>query len=175
MKSNLVNDSAITLRALEPEDLNILYLYENSKEVWRVSGTQVPFSRQILRKFIESAFTDIYKSGQLRLMIDSAGEAIGAVDIFDFDPHNSRAGVGIIIFSGKERQKGHATKAMELLMEYCYTTLMLHQLYCNISSDNTQSLALFRKLGFEVVGIKKDWNRIDGQFFDEIILQKIVL
>ncbi|MFI3314847.1 MAG: GNAT family N-acetyltransferase [Rikenellaceae bacterium] len=163
----------VSLRAMEVEDLDTLYQYENDKKVWRVSGTTVPFSRHILRKFIDTAFTDIYQSGQLRLIIEREGLAIGAVDIFDFDAHNKRAGVGIIIFDSNNRSKGSAFEAMSLLVDYCFSTLLLHQIYCNIGSHNQASLALFKKLGFQIIGIKKEWNKTCNGYEDELMLQLI--
>lgn len=38
----------IHLRAIEPEDLDVLYNIENDTEVWNVSTTNVPYSRYIL-------------------------------------------------------------------------------------------------------------------------------
>lgn len=166
-------NNEISLRALEPEDLDTLYQYENNREVWRVSGTSVPLSRHILRRFIDSAFADIYESGQVMLMICDRERAIGTVDIFDFDSRNSRAGVGIIIFESEDRGKGYASRAIDLLIEYAFSTLLLHQLYCNILVDNTESIALFKKRGFEEIGIKKDWIKVENGFQDEIMMQII--
>lgn len=169
----IVSSEVIYLRALEPSDIDILYKYENDKEVWRVSGTTIPYSRYVLKKYIENSFTDIYQSGQLRLMIMCDDAPVGAIDIFDFDAHNSRAGVGIIIFNKYHRGKGYASKALEQTIDYCFTTLTMHQIYCNIDVENSESLKLFQKYGFEMIGIKKEWIKYEGNFHDEILLQKL--
>ena len=60
----------IALRALEPEDLQFLFQTENNVRFWEMSHTQVPFSKHILKRYLENAHQDIYESKQLRLMIE---------------------------------------------------------------------------------------------------------
>lgn len=165
MKSNLI------LRALEPEDIDILYAHENDRDVWLVSGTIAPYSRYALKRYIENSFSDIYTTRQLRLIIDCDGKSVGAVDIFDFEPHDSHAGVGIIIFDAAERGKGYARAAFELLIDYCFKTLSLNQIYCNVAVTNTPSLNLMHSLGFATSGIRKSWVRVNDEYVDVAFLQ----
>ena len=100
-------------------------------------------------------------------------QAIGMIDVFDFDFKNRRAGIGILVRDTENRQKGHGKEALQLLTNYCFTHLDLHQLYCNISADNTASLALFKSQGFMEIGLKKDWNFINGIYKNEYLFQLI--
>ena len=174
----LLQGKNLQLRALEPRDLDLLYKWENNPEVWPVSGTLAPFSRFVIEQYLTISHQDIYTSKELRLMIDlkSGGEnsrSIGCIDIFDFDPKNKRAGIGILIGDENERRKGYAAEAIEIVIDYCFTTLDLHQVYCSVVADNQDSLALFRKLNFESTGTHKDWSYNHGQFVDEYLLQFI--
>lgn len=168
----------IILRALEPSDVDLLFRWENDRSIWKVSNTITPFSRFILEQYIESSHQDIYHNKQLRLMIDMAEngkkyQTVGAVDLFDFDPLHLRAGVGILIYDDKLRNRGIATAALNELIKYCSDILHLHQLYCNIAADNEASMKLFKNAGFRLAGIKKDWIRKDDGFKDEALLQLI--
>ena len=89
----------IHLRALEPEDLDFLYEIENNESIWEVSNTQTPYSKRVLKNYLENAHLDIYEAKQLRLVIvfSKTNERFGCIDLFDFDAKNSRAGIGIII------------------------------------------------------------------------------
>ena len=58
-------------------------------------------------------------------------------------------------------------------MQYAQTHLNLHQVYANIGTDNTASLALFTKFGFQEIGLKKQWNLVRGEFKDEALYQYI--
>jgi diamine N-acetyltransferase len=164
----------IRLRALEPSDIDLLYAWENDEKLWHLSNTITPVSRFLLEQYVLNAQNDIFSAKQLRLMIeknpDSNPVAIGTIDLFDFDPVNKRAGIGILILQSEQR-KGYASEALELLINYCFKVLHLHQVYCNISADNTASLRSFKKLNFVESGLKKEWLLINNTWVDEIILQ----
>jgi diamine N-acetyltransferase len=163
----------IKLRALEPEDLELLYEWENNDEYWIISNTISPFSRYTLKLYIENSHKNLYETGQLRLMIDLIPEkvTIGTIDIFDFDSYHKRAGVGILIADEKYRHKGYATLGLQCLINYCFDTLQLHQLFCNIIENNTESLELFKKIGFKEIGVKKDWIKTIDGYLDERMFQ----
>jgi diamine N-acetyltransferase len=165
----------ISLRAPEPEDLDLMYLWENNTSVWRISGTLVPFSRYILKQYLENAGKDLFETKQLRLIIQLNDDKrpVGAIDLFDFDPFHRRAGVGILIAEASDRRKGYAREAIETLKTYCFKVLKLHQLYCNISCDNQASLKLFTAAGFQIIGEKKEWLFNGTGYDDEMMLQCI--
>lgn len=165
----------IYLRALEPNDLEFVFAMENDQSIWEVSNTHTPYSRFLIRQYLENAQQDIYEAKQLRLAIcqDEDFPAIGLIDIFDFDPKNNRAGVGIVIQKNENRSKNIGSEALELLINYSFFNLNLHQLYANISISNAASIALFTKFGFEKIGIKKDWILLNNHYHDEAIFQLI--
>lgn len=164
----------IRLRALEPADLDFLYELENNEAIWEISGTTTPYSRHILKQYLDNAHRDIYEVKQLRLCIcDKNDEVVGLIDLFDFDPKNHRAGVGIVVLEGKSRNKGVGAEAIRLLTDYAFSTLALRQLFANVVVGNDASIHLFKKLGFQEVGIKKDWIFSDGVYKDEILFQKL--
>ncbi|WP_222984413.1 GNAT family N-acetyltransferase [Flagellimonas meishanensis] len=164
----------IYLRALEPKDLEFLYRLENDTSIWEISGTLKPYSKKVLQLYLENAHRDIYEVKQLRLCICSLDdECVGLIDLFDFDPKNGRAGMGLVIASAKNRGKGMGAEAISLMCDYAFSVLNLHQIYANILEDNTASVHLFQKLGFEKVGIKREWVRTSAGFKNEILFQKI--
>lgn len=164
----------LNLRAIEPEDLNFLHTIENNELFWEVSHTQTPFSRYVLKQYLENAHLDIYETKQLRLVIEEkeTKEPVGMIDLFDFNPQHKRAGIGILIHPYYQN-KGYASEALTLLINYSFSYLNLHQLYANITSDNKNSLALFKKHNFKKVGLKKDWILSNRKFKDEILFQLI--
>ncbi len=162
----------IYFRAPEPADVDLLYTWENDTKIWHLSNTVTPYSRQILEEYILNAQQDIYTAKQLRLMIilNKTGEAVGCIDLFDFDPQHLRAGVGILI-DDHHRQKGYAAEALTMLIDYSFDILHLHQLYCNVTPANENSLQLFQKHKFSIIGLKKEWLRAKNGWEDEYMLQ----
>jgi diamine N-acetyltransferase len=167
--------SHIYLRALEPEDLDFIYQIENDESIWEVSNTQTPYSKFLIRQYLENAHQDIYEAKQLRLAIciKESDTAIGLIDLFDFDARNKRAGIGIVIQNDKDRSKGFGKEALGLLIDYSFKQLQLHQLFANIGADNVPSINLFTTFGFEKIGVKKDWNYSNNAFQDELLFQLI--
>nr|WP_319401493.1 GNAT family N-acetyltransferase [uncultured Carboxylicivirga sp.] len=164
----------LVLRALEPTDVDLLYKWENDMKIWEVSNTLTPFSRHQLKLYIEQAQLDVYQTKQLRLIIElePSHNAVGMIDLFDFDGFHQRGGIGIIIHEDY-RNKGYAFDALEMFIEYCFDTLGLNQLYANISINNKASIQLFEKAGFELIGNKKAWVRTKNGFVDELMYQKL--
>lgn len=164
----------ITLRALEAEDVELLYEWENEEENWKVSQTIAPFSKYILALYIKNSDKDIYESKQLRLLIETPDKrSIGAIDLFDFDPVHLRAGVGLLIHKKEDRSKGYASAALELIINYSFKKLGLHQLWANVNLVNENSIKLFERHGFRVSGTKQQWIKTEAGWQDEYLLQLI--
>lgn len=165
----------IYLRALEPEDLEFLCALENNESVWEVSNTTAPFSKFILKQYIENSHKDIFEAKQLRLVIClfDCNKPIGCIDLFDFEPKHKRVGVGIIISSIEDTQKGYAFEALKLVCNYAFVHLNIHQVYANITEDNKASLSLFKNANFKKAGVKLDWVYSNGKFKNEFIYQLI--
>lgn len=164
----------ISLRALEPADARLIYAWENDTTIWEVSNTLKPYSLFEIEQFILNS-ADIFAARQLRLMItnnDNPAEVAGMIDLFDYDPLNRRAELGILI-KNAERGKGIAKEAIQLIKEYTFNTLKLHQLYAYIPIDNELSIHLFENSGFSRTGIRKEWRFINNEWTDEHLYQLI--
>ena len=171
----MLENEKILIRAIEPEDLEWLYTWENDMTLWDVSNTITPFSHYTLKRYIENAHLDIYETKQLRLMMvdKENNEPIGTIELYDFDPYNRRAGLGIMIHRTEKRKKGYAHNAVKLLLFYCFDTLGLHQVYASIPSNNIESKRLFEKIGFKQTGYREQWlKRRDG--WEDVIYYQIL-
>ena len=170
---NLMNSERISLRPVEIEDLELLYRLENDMESWHAGDHLNPLSRFFLEQYILNAANDIYVDKQLRLVITrKSGEAMGIIDLFEFDPHHRRAAVGIII-AREARGQGYANEALKMLITYADKVLQLKQLYCGVDGENHKSLRLFTQNGFEHTGTRKAWRLSEKNWKDELFLQRI--
>jgi diamine N-acetyltransferase len=166
--------SQVFLRALEPSDIDVLYRMENDPQTWSVSDTLAPFSKHVLEQYLQNAHLDIFTVKQFRFMIveNSSNQAVGTIDLFDFDPYHQRIAVGVLIDS-EFRRKGYASEALSLLEDYCFNILQVHQIYAHIAKENSESVSLFEKHQFERTGVKKEWRKTIQGWSDELIYQKI--
>lgn len=169
----LLENETIKLRALEPEDLDLLYMWENQATFWIVGNTRQPYSKFQLKQYLLQADLNLYENLQLRLIIEqkSDSKAVGTVDLFDFDIHNSRIALGLFVdkaFQGK----GIAKSALQLVEEYVFSFLKVNQLYCHIAESNIASRTMFEKLGYEKNGILKNWIKGINGFEDIVVFQR---
>ncbi|MCF0199687.1 MAG: GNAT family N-acetyltransferase, partial [Bacteroidaceae bacterium] len=146
----MLTTGPIRLRALEPEDLELVYVLENEAEQWMWGATVEPLSRHLLRQYIEQSKGDIYADGQLRLVVECEGKAIGLADLFDLSPRNRRAEVGIILLP-EYRGKGFGATAIGLLADYALHFLHLRLLLAHVSTRNPSALAAFHSAGFVTI------------------------
>ncbi len=163
----------IFLRALEPDDIDYLYQLENDENQWKFSSVSVPFSRNLLENYIAQSHKDIYEVKQARLVIceKETFDAVGLIDLYDFDPKNYKVAVGITVYPEASRKKGYAFDALIQLCRYAFKHLNVHQIYAGIAVDNEASIRLFERTGFQRSGRKIDWIYQDNQFKDEFVYQ----
>ena len=158
----------LCLRKIEPSDLPFLYQWENDATMWSDSDTHNPLSRHELRQYIESSMGDIYRDGQLRLVIDDEGVTLGCIDLFDFDARNRKAAIGMYI-APNMRGKGFGKKSVELLLDYVFNFLKLRMVYAIIGVKNYSCSRIYESLGFVPSSILKAWTLED----DAILWQKL--
>lgn len=191
----------VRLRALEPEDVDRLYIWENDRDMWPFGGTRAPLSRHQLWEYATNYDANPFAAGQLRLIIEHATAPdnvipqnsqssqssqssynsqnsqpspipCGVIDLYDIDPVNSRAMVGIMV-APQWRSRGIATRALELVGEYCRDTLGLATIASEVASDNLPSIRLFGgKAAYRQVGERPSWYRRGDRFVSALLFQK---
>ena len=157
----------LRLRKIEPSDLPFLYQWENDATSWADSDTHNPLSRHDLHQYIENNTGDIYRDGQLRLMIEQGGQTLGCIDLFDFDARNRKAAIGMYI-AQEARGKGVGSEAVKQLLDYAFDFLHLRMVYAIISVNNQACSHIYEQLGFAHSSPLKDWT-LEG---DAILWQK---
>ena len=151
--------NGIRLRAPEPEDLEVMFRFENATDVWEMSNTTGPYSRFQLKQYIEQTQNDLFADRQLRLMIENGNrQVVGIVDLCSFDPLHNRAEVGI------------------MLEEHCFRYLGIHQLFAYIAVENLPSRRLFAACGYKESAVLKEWaHTFGGGYTDVLVVQKLNL
>jgi diamine N-acetyltransferase len=171
---SFLENKTLLLRALEPEDLDILYEWENNPELWKYGSTLMPYSKFALRDYLTNSLQGIMHSRQLRLMAieKKTRTAVGTVDLYDYDPIHQRAGIGILVDVPCQR-KGFGTDMLLLTAAYAFNILHLNQLYAHIPVSNTISFNLLSKCGYKQSGILKSWLKTSNGFEDVHLMQLV--
>ena len=164
----------ISLRAPEEADVDRIFLWENDPGFNESLPQPAPLSRYQVWEYIKNYQADPFTTKELRMIIyDEAEKAtIGHIDMFDFDPVNRRAGVGIFV-DEEFRRMGYAREALEMFEDYVTRTLGMHQLYATVAIDNEASKRLFVARGFKPCGKLRSWLRRGTQYTDALFFQKL--
>ncbi|MBQ4390561.1 MAG: GNAT family N-acetyltransferase [Paludibacteraceae bacterium] len=147
----------IKLRKIEPNDLPYLYRWENDAAAWADGSNHNPLSQQDLRDYIESTTGDIYRDGQLRLIIESEGATIGCVDLFDLDPRNRRAALGMYI-APEYRGKGLGAEVVKHIEDYAFCFLKLRVIYAVIATNNEPCTKLYKSMNYKPSSVLEKWT-----------------
>lgn len=147
----------VFLRAMEPEDLHLIYEVENDEGIWDMGVTNVPYSQYLLLDYISNATGDIYADKQVRLIVENeAHEAVGIADLMDFDPKHNRAELGIVI-KKPFRKQGYGRASIAKIAEYGKKVLHLHQIFSFVAENNISSVRMLQESGFQKSTVLKDW------------------
>lgn len=164
----------IFLRAMEPEDLHLIYEVENDEGIWDMGVTNVPYSKYLLLEYISNATGDIFADKQVRLIVENGEhEAIGLADLMDFDPKHNRAELGIVIKKAF-RHQGYGKATIQKMIEYGRKVLHLHQIFCFVAKTNESSMNMLQDAGFQRSMILKDWL-FDGKEYHSAYFFQIFL
>lgn len=161
------------LRAIEPEDLDWFFRIENDSSMWHLGSSKEPWSRDVLRRYVEAQPGNLQRDGQLRLILEHQGVPVGAFDLYDYDSVSRKAGIGVVV-DGNYREMGWGKKAMIALERYAFEMLGIHMVFAVVPVTNAASQSLFTSCEFEPVGQLKDWLWNQGAFEDAIMFQKIL-
>lgn len=166
----------IILRAPELEDIHLFYEWENDESVWADGCTIAPYSLNQLTEYITNYDGDIYKTRQLRLMIDDkdSGKTVGCVDLYDYDPINNRCYIGFII-GPKFRLRGYANAAVRKIAEYCKERLSMVQLVAITSVNNYGCKKTLVNNGFIRAGVLRKWIKTKRQIYIDAEIMQLEL
>lgn len=153
-------NKSITLRPLEREDLPFVHQLDNNASVMRY------WFEEPYEAFVElSDLYDKHIHDQLerRFIIENEGTKIGLIELVEINYIHRRAEIGIIIDPAFQ-DKGYATKATNLAMDYAFSVLNLYKVYLIVDKENTKALHIYKKLGFHIEGDLVDEFFINGKY-----------
>lgn len=159
----------LILRTPLLSDLDYLLSWENDLKNNLYTDVPVFYTPSQIEDFLNSDH-DLLLQNQIRYIIELNSSAVGCIDLYDYDMVNSRAGVGIYVDSNF-RNKGIASKSLELLKSISMEKYLIYNLYADIMSGNKASIKIFEKANFIKNGIKTNWIRTESSFEDVLFYQ----
>lgn len=168
------NTPQVTLRALEPEDLDLLYTIENDEDIWDIASSRVNYSRYAIKQYLATQPQEIETAGEVRLVITESetGQAIGLIDLTSYSATNRSAEIGITLLKS-ERGKGYGKAALKKIEHYAKNHLNLRMLYAHTLADNTsEAKNLFLACKYTPVATLPEWHYSNGKYVDLTVFKK---
>ena len=161
--------SRITLRAIELEDLSLYHSWSNDPEICnRLGDVHFPSSKWQQERWYERIQSD---QDTIRLSIELRDhKLIGYTGFWNIHWWDKRAEHAVCIGDKEYWNKGYATEAIQLCLDYGFLEMGLHRMEAGILADNEASLKTYTKCGFEVEGILKDHALRHGKRVDRVLV-----
>jgi ribosomal-protein-alanine N-acetyltransferase len=129
--------------------------------------TDVEDAIKVLKEDIESDAQG--NSLCLSIFLNGEDRMIGKCILFRFSETNRRAEIGFII-NRKYWRQGLMQQALVALIDFAFHTLNLHRIEADVDEENTGSLGILYKLGFQREGLFRDRWCVYGEWQQSIML-----
>jgi RimJ/RimL family protein N-acetyltransferase len=167
-----IHGERIRLRAAEREDVNKFCVWVNDPEVTRHLSLYLPMSRVDEENWFDAMSKREQSEKTLVIEIrDGDGwKMIGNCGVFDIDPVNRLAELGIMLGEKDEWNKGYGTETMSLLLRHCFDTLNLNRVYLHVYAENLRAKRAYEKAGFVEEGRLREAVYKHGKYDDVIVM-----
>jgi len=150
----------ITIRPMEPDDLDYLMEWRNSAGSMNYSEHLYGFlfSRDNMMRLVENQFREsgFYPSSKTFIVEAEDGTVIGDIGYKNWDPRNRTVEIGLEIGVPEYRSKGYGTEMVALFVEYMFRNLNINRIELSVLRENEQAIHLYEKLNFKACGYRRE-------------------
>ena len=156
----------IYLSPMNSEDFEIYTKWLNCADVTKNLGNySMVISLDSERKSLEQMTTSGYN---FAIVLAESDTLIGNISLMDVNNLKRKATLGLFIGDEDNRNKGYGSQAIELLLDYGFNSINLHNIMLKVFATNTRAIACYKKVGFTECGRRREDNFIDGEYIDTI-------
>lgn len=156
---------------LSPIDINDLEKYTKWVNDMEVSAGIIFASKLIGMETEKEALDRLVKGGYNFAIVDLENdELIGNCGYPELDLMNRTAKVGIFIGNKDYWGKGYGVDTLNLLLDFGFNVLNLHNIALKVYSFNEQAIKCYKKVGFKEAGRLREAKIMGGQKYDEITM-----
>jgi RimJ/RimL family protein N-acetyltransferase len=164
----LVRGERVYLRALEPEDAELIHGWYAHADTARLMG-EWPRSLARRRNDAEAATREAGRDWFAFVICKIADDQpIGRADVFEVDRVNGSAGFGMAIGEHDQRGQGYGTDAVNAILDFCFGQLRLERVWLVTDSVNETAQHVYRKAGMVEEGRLRRAFYQDGVFQDDV-------
>ncbi len=164
----------LTLRKVEPEDIDSIFKYASDIEIDRYVGWDYHKSIDDTKEFVDSILTKYQKDepSDWGIIDNQAKCMIGTIGLFNYNKIHGFIEIGYAL-SREYWNKGIMTEALNIVNRYCYDELNVNRIEANCFIENIGSKKVLEKCGFRSEGILREKFYAKGKYNDVEIFSKI--
>lgn len=161
----------VYLSPVNIEDHEIYCAWINSMEVSvRLGNGAEAYSLETEKHALETLSKNI-NSYNFAIILKKNDQLIGNVSLFKINKTHQEATLGIFIGEKENRGKGYGREAIELILDYGFSFLNLHNIMLNVFDFNEDAVRLYEKIGFRVFGRRSEVHYLDGKRHDQLFME----
>ncbi len=157
----------ITLKGLEYHQLPILKEWMNDFEIaiklLRIEPSITYFTEKWYNSFQDDRTKLIFSIND-RL----SDKFIGCIGVNNIEFIDKKGEIYIYIGDRSYWNRGYASEALKIIMDYLFNYYNLNKLYLNVRADNQNAIKLYNKVGFKIEGKFRNDKFIEGKYIDII-------
>jgi len=171
------SDAEVEIRSAVKQDaVAILDLSKGviGEEIYQLtSGSEFKMSNEAEEKWIESHLSN---PNHIILVAEMNSKIVGLLDFSNGHrqriAHTGEFGMSVEKYA---RDQGVGSLLLKVLIEWATQNKTIEKIGLNVHSNNERAIALYKKMGFEIEGIRKrDLKYGDGQYVDTIVMGRFV-
>lgn len=160
----------VRLRAIEPEDWETFYAWNQDEDAHRrMYLPTFPTSKEQVRQWAARTATKESADDRFFFVIENhAGEVVGSISTHECEPRHGTFSYGLGI-RREHYRKGYASEAILLLLRHFFRERRYQKVTPHVYSFNEPSLLLHERLGFQREGQIRRAFFVDGQYIDDML------
>lgn len=174
MAANIFAGRLVRLRALEPEDWEAHYAWDQNSDMTRaLDFVWFPRSRAAARRWAdehaEQRAEQAPNDDNFHFEIETlAGELVGSIGIHHAEPRTGTFSYGVAV-AEEHGRKGYASEAVLLALRYYFWERRYQKATTTVDEFNEASLRLHRGLGFVEEGRLRRMSFTQGRYYDQLV------
>ena len=164
----LVRGELVYLRAIEPEDAELVHRWYSHADTARLMGE---WPRSLARRLADTqaAATSTDRTWFAFIICRLEDDRpVGRIDVFEIDRTDGSAGFGLAIGEHDARGLGLGGDAVNAMLDFCFGQLRLERVWLVTDSVNVRAQHVYEKAGLVHEGLLRKAFYQDGVFQDDI-------
>jgi RimJ/RimL family protein N-acetyltransferase len=161
----------IYLNPITEKDIPQLVLFAND-EIGRIIGSnsgKIAYEEKLKERILDRQKTD----EMFGIYSIETDDIVGDISLHSIDKYNRSGTLSMGIGNDSYRNKGFGKEALVLMQKHAFIDINLESVNLGTWDFNKRAIHVYEKVGFKVVGRRRNARIVGNKLFDEVIMDMI--